>query len=358
MSFDPSRPFRPAPLPPPVDLNTPEILRRVAQARSELGELKGLSRALPNALLLLSPAVIRESVASSQIENVNTTVENALQMQLFPEAEQRGPDKEVLRYRDALLSGFEQMKRIPLSARTIRSVHDVLLPDQAGGFRRQQNSIADGGSGRVRYTPPEAPDIPDLISQWQTFIDDDEDGLDPLVKCALQHYQFEAIHPFSDGNGRTGRILIVLHLVHARLLELPVLYVSGYINRNRAAYYELLRAVSREEAWEGWVLFMLDALGEQARETRQTAERVLDLFNEMRERMRAEHRKIYSAELVEQLFSYPVLTPVNLSRRLGVHYTTATRYLTELAKAGILTHSTLGKYKLYANHALLDIVRE
>jgi Fic family protein len=278
-------------------------------------------------------------------------------MQLFSEAEQRGPDKEVLHYRDALLAGFESMSHVPLSARTIHLVHATLLPEDVDGFRKQQNSIAEGADGRPRYTPPPAPAVPDLISNWQHYVHDD-DEVDPLVKCAIQHYQFEAIHPFPDGNGRTGRILMVLHLVHVGLLELPVLYISGFINKHRARYYELLREVSSNGAWNEWILFMLDALSAQAAETKQTALAILQLFESMRDRIRREHPRIYSAELVEQLFSYPVATPVNLARQLGIHYTTATRYLKALTDAGLLTDAEVGKYHLYANHKLLEIVRE
>jgi Fic family protein len=151
---------------------------------------------------------------------------------------------------------------------------------------------------------------------------------------------------------------MVLHLVHAGLLELPVLYISGFINRRRARYYDLLLAVSRDGAWNEWILFMLDALSAQAAETKQTALSILQLFESMRDRIRREYPKIYSAELVEQLFSYPVVTPVNLARQLGIHYTTATRHLKALTDAGFLTDAEVGKYHLYANHELLKIVQE
>ena len=357
-AFDPAQPFDLPPLPPEVDTRTTEILERVAAARTELGELKGLCRALPNAFILLSPTVIRESVASSRIENVNTTVQNALQMQLFPEAEQHGPDKEVLHYRDALMAGFQSMAEIPVSARTIHMVHETLLPDDAKGFRRQQNSIAEGPDGRARYTPPAAPDIDNLISNWLHYLHSGDEGTDPLVKCAIQHYQFEAIHPFPDGNGRTGRILMVLQLLHAGLLELPVLYISGYINNHRERYYDLLLSVSRDEAWQAWIMFMLDALSAQAAETKRTALAILELFESMRDRIRRKHPKIYSAELVEQLFSYPVVTPVNLARQLNMHYTTATRYLKALTASGLLRDAQVGKYHFYANHELIGLVQE
>lgn len=231
MSFSAIHPFDLPFLPPFADFNGPDTIKILLKARTELGELKGYSSALPNPMLLLSPAVIKESVISSRIENINTTVENVLQMQLFPEAEQRKPEKEVLHYREALLWGFEQLSKLPLSTRIVVGVQKRLLPESAGGYRRVQNSIQDVAAGKVIYIPPPAQKIPELMGNWEKFIHA-EDDIDPLIKCVMAHYQFEAIHPFTDGNGRTGRILMVLYLVEQGFLTIPLLYVSGYINKN------------------------------------------------------------------------------------------------------------------------------
>jgi len=227
MPFDVNKPFE-LPLLPPASLKNEQFVDVLLKTRTELGELNGYSRSLPNPLLLLSPAVLRESVASSNIENINTTMEQALQMQLSPESERKAPDKEVLHYRDAILWGFESLKRLPLSTRIILGAHKRLIPQHSNGYRKTQNKITNSVTGEVFYTPPPAQAIRNLMSNWESFVNGGQGSLDPLVRCAVAHYQFEAIHPFGDGNGRVGRILIVLSLVQSKLLSLPILYVSGY----------------------------------------------------------------------------------------------------------------------------------
>ena len=356
MSFRAIDPFDLPLLPPEVDWKEPHILELVAQARTQLGELKGYTFGMPNPLLLLSPAMLRESVASSSIENINTTVERVLQHQLFPEREQRPPDKEVLRYRDALLWAFEQLKEMPLSTRLILGIHQRLLPESPEGYRRTQNSIQNTATGETLYTPPPASHIDRLMGNWETFLHARDDGIDPLIKCAVAHYQFEAIHPFADGNGRTGRILMVLYLIQEQFLQLPTLYLSGFINRNRAEYYRLLLGVTRAQAWTEFIVFMLRGLCLQADETKQTFFRVAKLQQEFKRTIREEHKKIYSSDLVDALFNFPVVTPVKLAQTMGIHYTTATRYLSELSAAGLLRDSFYGKYHLFVNHRLMEIL--
>ena len=358
VAFNPQAPFDLPPLPPSATLRNEQFVDILVKARTELGELNGYSSALPNPLLLLSPAVLRESVASSNIENINTTVEQALQMQLFPEAERKSPDKEVLHYRDAVLWGFESLKRLPISTRLILGIHKHLLPDRSDGFRKTQNKIENSSTGEVLYTPPPAQRIAGLIGNWENFVNDEAERLDPLIKCAIAHYQFEAIHPFVDGNGRVGRILMVLSLIQHKLLSFPILYVSGYINKHRPEYYRLLRDVSARKRWDPFVQFMLNAFHLQARETKEVLLKLMELLQETRERIREDHKKIYSADLVEALFAYPIVTPVKLGKRLDVNYRTASRYLAELAGAKVLSESFVGKYHLYVNKALLNLLRE
>ena len=357
MKFDPARPFDLPLLPPVLNFKHEEFFDILLHIRTELGELNGYSYSLPNPLLLLSPAVIKESVASSNIENINTTMEEALQAQLFPEAEQKKPDKEVLRYRDAILWGFDNLKKIPISTRLILGIQKTLLPDQSPGYRKTQNRIANNATGEALYTPPPANELPRLLNNWERFVNNEDDGIDPIVKSALAHYQFEAIHPFGDGNGRTGRILVVLYLIQQKLLSLPILYLSGYINKNRSEYYALLRKVSSEERWHEWILYMLKGFHQQAKETKSTLFKIMELLEKTREHLKDNHRKIYSAELVEAMFALPIITPVNLGKKLDVNYRTASRYLVELAKGKVLHESYVGKYHLYANRPLLKLFR-
>jgi Fic family protein len=358
MKFDPIRPFDLPLLPPNVNFRHEQFVDLLLKTRTELGELNGYSHSLPNPLLLLSPAVIRESVASSNIENINTTMEEALQAQLLPKREQRATDKEVLRYRDAILWGFENLKKMPISTRMILGLEKKLLPDQAPGYRKTQNRIANSTTGEVRYTPPPANELPRLLSNWEQFVNNEGDGIDPLVKAAVAHYQFEAIHPFGDGNGRTGRILMVLQLIQQKLLSLPILYISGYINKNRNEYYRLLQGVRVDEGWHNFILYMLRGFHQQAGETRTTLFRVMDLLENTRQHLMKKHRKIYSAELVEALFAQPIITPVNLGKKLDVNYRTASRYLAELVKGKVLHESYVGKYHFFSNRALLKLLRQ
>jgi Fic family protein len=340
-----------------VNFKHDQFVDVMLKTRTELGELNGYSYSLPNPLLLLSPAVIKESVASSSIENINTTMEEALQAQLFPEAEQKKPDKEVLRYRDAIMWGFENLKKIPISTRLILGIQKKLLPDQNPGYRKMQNQIVNSRTGAVVYTPPPANELPRLLNNWERFVNNEDDGIDPLVKAAIAHYQFEAIHPFGDGNGRTGRILMVLQLIHDKLLSLPILYVSGYINKHRGEYYKLLQAVRTDAGWHYLILYMLKGFHQQAKETKTTLFKIIELLEKTREHLKDKHRKIYTAELVEAIFALPIITPVNLGKKLDVNYRTASRYLVELARGRVLHESYVGKYHLYANKPLLNLLK-
>jgi Fic family protein len=358
MKFDPALPFDLPLLPPRMNFKHEQFMDVMLKTRTELGELNGYSYSLPNPLLLLSPAVIKESVASSNIENINTTMEEALQAQLFPEAEQKKPDKEVLHYRDAVLWGFENLKKMPISTRLILGIQKKLLPDESPGYRKIQNRIASSTTGEIVYTPPPANELPRLLNNWEQFVNNEDDGIDPLVKAAIAHYQFEAIHPFGDGNGRTGRILMVLQLIQLKLLSLPILYVSGYINKNRSEYYKLLQTVRTDAGWHNLILYMLEGFHQQAEETKTTVFKIMDLLEKTREHLKEKHRKIYSAELVEVMFALPIITPVNLGKKLDVNYRTASRYLAQLAKGKVLHESYVGKYHLYANKALLKILKQ
>ncbi|TGN02878.1 Fic family protein [Leptospira dzoumogneensis] len=358
VSFHPEIPYDLPELPPALDLEAPNFLKLIAKARTELGELKGFASALPNPMLLLSPAIIKESVASSNIENINTTVSHVLQQSLFPEYERNDYDKEVLRYRNAVELGFYELRRFPISYRLIEKVHKELMSGKESGFRKLQNKIVNSNTGEPIYTPPIASKIPELLSNLERFLNEDKDGIDPLLKCAISHYQFEAIHPFLDGNGRTGRILMVLYLIQTKILSLPILYISGYINNNRSKYYELLSDVSRNGNWEQFLEFMLNAFYLQARSTKNLLFKIIELYQTYKTEISADRPKLAKSGIVEAMFSSPVLSPVSLAERINVHYTTATRYLAELKDAKYLVDMNYGKYHLFINKVLLDLLQE
>ena len=354
MSFQAQVPFPLPLLPPKVDLQEVHHDRLLLQARTELAELKGYAHALPNPMLLMSPAILREAVASSNIENINTTLVEALQTQLYPDAGQRQADKEVLRYREAALWGFDQLKELPISTRLILGVQKKLLPESYG-FRTTQNRIVNSATGETLYTPPPVTEISQLMGNLENYIHLDTPETDPLIKAAITHYQFEAIHPFGDGNGRTGRILMILQLVHEGLLTFPILYISGYINRNRSEYYRLLREISISNDWRPFLLYMLRGFYEQARSTRESLIAVMDLYAHAKENIRQTLPKIYSADLVEVLFSFPIITPTTLAEKLGIHRRTAARHLEGLKENRFLTDEVVGKFHLYINKTLIDL---
>lgn len=356
MKFDPERPYDLSLLPPKIDFKDQKFTDLLLKARVSLAELKGYSFSMPNPLLLLSPAILRESLASSEIENIHTTIIDVLQNQLFPEKEQRENDKEVLRYRDAILWGFEQLRSLPVSTRLILGIHKNLITTSHGEYRKQQNAIVNHITNERIYTPPIASKVPTLMSNLEKFINKKDDGIDPLIKSAIAHYQFESIHPFSDGNGRTGRILMVLYLIQEEILKWPILYISGYLNSNRNEYYRLLKRVTEHNNWDDYIIFILRAFCQQAIETKNTLLDIMRLFEIFKQRLKEEHKKIYSADIVEVLFSYPIITPIKLGKMLKIHYTTASRYLHELAKAKVLEESIYGKYHLFINRELLKVM--
>jgi Fic family protein len=356
MSFNPSYPYPLVPLPPPGITNA-GFLDQLLKARVALAELKGACSEIPNPLLLTAPVVIRESVASSNIENINTTLAEVLQWQLFPEAEQRPPDKEVLRYREAMFWGYEQLDKLPITSRIINGIQARLIPDGNGAFRREQNRIVNLATREDLYTPPPAQEINGLIVNWENYINSSDESIDPLIRAIIAHYQFEAIHPFRDGNGRTGRILMVLQLIQSGLLEFPVLYISSFINQYREKYYRTLRGVTVEEKWREYIEFMLTGFQMQALETRLTLARMNSLFQTLRDQVKKENNKIFSLELIEALFTYPIITPTSLASKLDIHYTTASKHLMLLAKMGILRDARVGKHHLFANYQLLDLLK-
>ena len=357
MSFEPTQPFD-LPLLPPDDIATDlQINQLLVDARAQLGELKGYSYSLPNPLLLLSPAIIKESLASSEIENINTTLIDVLENQLFSEEERKEPNKEVLRYRDAIMWGFDNLDDYSLSTRLISGIRDTLMPEQPAGYRQQQNAIKDEKRNKIIYTPPIQAKISQYMSNFEDFVNGDSPKeLDPLLRAIIGHYQFEAIHPFSDGNGRTGRILMVLGLVQKKLLDFPILYISGYISENKNDYYRHLLAVTTDGNWKSYILFMLKGFLEQAKNTKDYIFRIKNLYYELKDKIRNENSSVYSADLVEILFSTPILSPSKLSELLKCHYTTASKYLKALEKMGILVHKKVGRYQLYANSRLIKLL--
>ncbi|MFA5830751.1 MAG: Fic family protein [Candidatus Paceibacterota bacterium] len=355
MSFNPIYPIDLAFLPTKEPLKNEDFSEVLLKARVELAELKGAAGQIPNPLLLTAPLLVRESVESSGVENINTTVVKVLENQLLPKDEQHAPDKEVLRYREALYWGAKAVGEFSLSNRTILGIHKQLIEEHGGMYRREQNHIVNSKTGEILYTPPLQERIPELIGNWEKFVNDSKE-LDPLIRAAIAHQQFESIHPFLDGNGRTGRILTVLQLVRDEILDYPILFISDYINKNRNEYYRLLRGVSMNDEWKEYISFMLQGFYLQAKETKETLKNIIVYHHELKQKIKTEHSKIYSAELIEALFLFPVITPTKLAEEIGIHYTTASGYLKTLETADILHSMKVGRNHFYVNKKLVKML--
>jgi len=357
-SFDPSLPYELPKLPPRVSFDDPIFTRALVQARTSLAKLEGLSVRSPNPLLLISPAITRESVASSGIENIHTTVAEVLQADLLPEQERSGVDKEVIRYRDAIIWGAKELKKLPISSRLILGVFDRLMPDHGGHYRKSQNKIEHAGTRQAIYTPPTADRLPALISNWEKFVNSEDPSIDPLIRSIVGHYQFEAIHPFNDGNGRTGRILMVLHLLQKGLLSHPILFISAYLLKERSTYYRTLNQITARGAWNEFVLFMLEAFHIQAEATISTILKIDRLHENTRDLVKKKFPKIYSGDLIDHLFKFPVTTPTKMADELEITYQTASKHLKRLQESGLLRDRWVGTYHFFLNHRLLNISKD
>lgn len=351
--------MKPEPLANISDIQGPfldqKLINLLIEARSKIALLNGYCIALPNPFLLLSPAILKESLASSEIENIQTTLIEALQNSLLPEIERKQADKEVLRYREALIWGFEQVKDdLPMVSRLITGVQEKLMPSD-GQFRKIQNAIWNPTTKEIIHLPPKSEDVPELIKDWKLFVNSRKD-IDPLIKIAIAHHQFESIHPFIDGNGRTGRILMVLDLVKENLLELPILYLSGYISQNKTRYYEVLRSTQKTHSWNDYLEFMLTAFASQANVTANLFKNIMNLLNKQKQEFKSRLPSIYNQEILEEMFNSPILSPVSLGKKLDIHYTTASKYLKKLEEIGLLKNVKFGKRQLYINYELIEII--
>ena len=352
MPFNRQLPYNDLPLLPPItELETKAVLKQAISANRVLANLRGLAAKIPNQGLLINSIVLQEARLSSEIENIVTTNDELYRAAANGDGKTDPHTKEVLRYREALHFGFKALRERPLNSNLF--IELVQLIKQVDiGIRAIPGTALKNDLGEVIYTPPvgEAV-IRDKLANLDQFIHAD-DGLDPLVKMAVMHYQFEAIHPFPDGNGRTGRILNLLFLVEQQLLDIPVLFLSRYIITHRQDYYAGLRGVTESQDWERWVLFMLKAVESTAQQTFEQVNRILALMEEVRELVQREAESIYSKDLVEAIFMQPYTKIAFLVEAGIAKRQTASRYLQTLAAMGILREEQVGREKYYINDAL------
>lgn len=356
MQWNPNEPFNQLPpLPPKSELmESVPVLKSCIKARAALAELKQAGELLPNQGLLINLIPLLEAKDSSEIENIVTTSDKLFQFS--QEDSQADPaTKEALRYRTALYDGFNQLEQRPLCTSTAVGICST-LKNTVMDIRKIPGTALVSSNNKIVYTPPVGESvIRDLLGNWEKFIHSDDD-VDPLVKMAIAHYQFEAIHPFPDGNGRTGRILNILFLIEKGLLTLPVLYLSRFIVAHKADYYERLRGVTASGDWESWIIFMLEAVKETSKWTTDKIAAVRSLLEVSALHIRESLPKIYSHELVQVIFEQPYCRISNLIAQGIAKRQTASVYLKQLCEIGVLHEVAVGREKLYVHPKLIHLM--
>ena len=356
--LDPTKPFNDLPmLPPAADLETKPVLRACIEARAALAELNQAGDLLPNQAMLINTVPLLEAQSSSAIENIVTTSDRLFRFaEVGQEAVTDPNTKEALRYRTALWHGMASLENRPLSTATAVGVCRKLLGIDLDIRRVPGTALVNESTGKLIYTPPVGEGhLRVLLSNWEQFLHNATD-LDPLIRMAVGHYQFEAIQPFTDGNGRTGRILNLLLLVDQGLLDIPVLYLSRHILSHRAEYYQSLRGVTAEETWEDWILFMLKAVHETARWTTDRIRRIRQLVEDTSSFIRQELPGIYTHELAELIFVQPYCRIRNVVEADIAQRQTAATYLKALAQIGVLDEIKVGREKIFINIRLMRLL--
>lgn len=350
---------QPPTLPLKIDLESKPVLKKLAAAHRALAELKGGAGLAPNEDILINTLSLQEAKDSSAIENIITTHDDLYRSDAIADRFASVAAKEVHSYARALQNGFQTVRATGLiTTNDILAVQATLEQNQAGFRRLPGTTLKNDRTGEVIFTPPQQhSEIVDLMGNLERFINvDDLTDLDPLTKMAVIHHQFETIHPFYDGNGRSGRILNILYLVKQGLLDTPVLYLSRYINQNKADYYRLLQAVRTDDAWEEWLLFILDGVEQTAGQTTRLVHGIRSLMQATKTQMREHLPKIYSQDLLNNIFSHPYSKIAFVERDLGVSRITATRYLNELTRIGLMQKLRLGRDNYYVNRGLMGLL--
>ena len=364
MQFNPGKPFNQLPdLPPKTELETPAVLKATTRASRALAELKGRTHSIPNPTILLNTLALQEAKLSSEIENIFTTNDELFRglaahgnsTDLSPHA------KEVLHYRDALWHGMHVIRERPfLSTNLTVEIVNIIKENNVGIRNLPGTKLQNPNTQEVIYTPPEGEDLlRRKLANLEKFSNDSSSDLDPLVRVGVTHYQFEAIHPFFDGNGRTGRILIILQLIMNRLLEIPILFLSRFVIEHKQQYYRHLRAVTERGEWEGWLLYMLAAIEKTAHDTTEKINDIRDLLAEtLEEAKRMLPKPVFSKELIELIFEQPYckirfVEEAGIAKRL-----TATKYLRALEKSGFVVPTKRGTELIFINHRLWRLLTE
>ncbi|MDE5561452.1 MAG: Fic family protein [Bacteroidaceae bacterium] len=350
-------------LPLSYDLETKAVLRQLNFANKKLAELKGVALTIPNENILISTLTLQEAKDSSEVENIVTTQDDLYKADLGIKGNFiKAAEKEVMNYRNALISGYQHVKRNHiLSINTIKDIQKA-LENNSAGFRKLPGTNLKNQAGDIVYTPPQnGVEIESSMANLEAFINDNSIcDLDPLVKMAIIHHQFESIHPFYDGNGRTGRIVLILFLVMSDLLDLPILYLSRYITHNKGEYYRLIQEIrdydgDNFEQWERWVLFILKGVEETANQTINLVKGISMLMADYKTKLRPKFGRLYKHELLNNLFYHPYTKIEYVERDMMVSRNTASSYLNKIVKMGLLTKMKVGKSNYYINTKLMEL---
>ena len=342
-----------------VNLKTNKILEQLTVSSRALAELKGYANTIPNMHILINAVTINEAKDSSAIENIVTTHDDIYKV-LTESGFKEENAKEVVDYRNAIWAGYEQIKKDGfINTNTIVKIQGIIEHNNAGIRKLPGTELKNSLTGETIYTPPQnEEEIRDYLRNLEKFINNNEDGIDPLIKVCLIHYQFESIHPFYDGNGRTGRILNILYLVLNKLIDSPILYLSKYINKTKQEYYKLFNEVRNNNNFEDWILYILKGIEITSKETITLIEKIQNEMKNYKEEFRTKLPKIYSKELLESLF-YEVYTKIAyIEKACGVTRLTATSYLNQLEEIGLLESEKIGREKIYKNLRLIKLLSD
>jgi len=358
MAWQPDEPYNELPgLPPAINLETVSILKACIPARAALAELKQAGELLPNQGLLINLLPLLEAKDSSEIENIVTTTDRLFQYSA-EEGQADPATKEALRYRTALNTGYRNLATRPLCTNTAIEICSTIKGMQMDVRKVSGTALANQHTGEVISTPPEGEQVlRAMLTNWENYLHQ-KDEVDPLIKMAVAHYQFEAIHPFLDGNGRTGRVINSLYLIDVGLLTLPILYLSRYILQNRQNYYRLLHEVTTTENWEEWILYMLKGVEITSNWTTQKIAAVRKLIDHTTNTIQQRLPKIYSHELVQIIFEQPYCRISNLVENNIAKRQTASVYLKQLTEIGVLNEKKAGKEKLFVNPKLIQLMTQ
>lgn len=341
------------------DLKTPKILKALNEATRSLAELKGLASSIPNQHILINAITINEAKDSSAIENIVTTHDSIYKV-LTESGFKEEAAKEVVDYRSAIWRGYEIIKEKGfISTNVLVELQSMIEPNKTGIRKTPGTNLVNSKTGEIIYTPPQAEsEIRDLLKNLEDYINNNGDEVDPLIKMALIHYQFETIHPFYDGNGRTGRILNVLYLVLNNLLTSPILYLSNYINKSKDTYYKLFNEFRENNKYEEWIIYILKGIEVTSKNTIDLIKQIQNEMESYKEEFMTKLPKIYSDELLYSLF-YEVYTRINyIENRCGVTRQTATTYLNSLVDNGLLEYEKVGRESIYKNTRLINLLKK